>query len=72
MGWRSTGGSSMVLMSRMPLMAIFRVRGIGVAERVSMSTPMNAPLSFSLVLDPKALFFVNNYQPKIVEFYVVG
>ena len=53
MGWRSTGGSSMVLMSRMPLMAMFRVRGMGVADRVSMSTPMKASFSFSLCLTPK-------------------
>ena len=37
-GRRSCGGSSIVDMSRIPLSAIFSVRGIGVAERVSTST----------------------------------
>ena len=47
------GGCSMVERSRMPLMAMFRVRGMGVADRVSMSTPMKFSLSFSLCLTPK-------------------
>ena len=34
--------------------------------------PDERPLELFLVLDPKALFFVDDYQPKIVEFYVVG
>ena len=37
----------------MPLMAMFKVRGMGVAERVSMSTPMKFSFSFSLCLTPK-------------------
>ena len=52
-GWRSMGGCSMVERSRMPLMAMFRVRGMGVAERVSMSTPIKFSFSFSLCLTPK-------------------
>ena len=43
----------MVERSRMPLMAMFSVRGMGVAERVSMSTPMKFSLSFSLCFTPK-------------------
>ena len=37
-GWRFWGGSSRMDISRMPLSAMFRVRGMGVAERVSTST----------------------------------
>ena len=51
-GWRSMGGCSMVDRSRMPLMAMFRVRGMGVAERVSISTPMKFSFSFSLCFTP--------------------
>ena len=38
MGWRSRGGVSMTVMSRTPESDICRVRGMGVAERVSTST----------------------------------
>ena len=42
----------MVLMSRTPLMAMFSVRGMGVADSVSRSTPMKFSFSFSLCLTP--------------------
>ena len=42
----------MVDRSRMPLMDMFRVRGMGVAERVSISTPMKFSFSFSLCFTP--------------------
>ena len=43
----------MVLMSRMPDSAIFSVRGIGVADSVSVSTCAVRSRSFSLWLTPK-------------------
>ena len=43
----------MVERSRMPLMAMFNVRGMGVADRVSISTPMKFSFSFSLCFTPK-------------------
>ena len=38
--------------SRMPLIAIFNVRGMGVADKVSISTPANMCLNFSLCATP--------------------
>ena len=37
-GWRSSGGVAIVDISRMPVMAISSVRGIGVADIDSTST----------------------------------
>ena len=37
----------------MPDSAMFSVRGMGVADSVSISTPMKASFSFSLCLTPK-------------------
>ena len=52
-GWRSSGGVAMVLISRMPVMAISRVRGIGVADMASTSTSIRSRLSCSLCSTPK-------------------
>ena len=43
----------MVDISRMPDSAIFSVRGMGVADNVSVSTCLESSLSFSLCVTPK-------------------
>ena len=50
----------MVLISRMPLMAMLRVRGMGVADRVSISTPDEGLLQLFLVLDAEPLLLVDD------------
>ena len=52
-GWRSSGGVASVEVSRMPVMDISRVRGMGVADMASTSTSVRMALSFSLCSTPK-------------------
>ncbi len=52
-GWRSSGGVVIVDISRMPVTAISRVRGIGVADMVSTSTLARSFFSCSLCSTPK-------------------
>lgn len=52
-GWRSSGGVVIVDISRMPVTAISRVRGIGVADIVSTSTLARSFFSCSLCSTPK-------------------
>ena len=51
-GCRSSGGVAMVLISRMPVIAISRVRGIGVADMASTSTSIRSFFSCSLCSTP--------------------
>ena len=50
----------MTLMSRMPLIAMFSVRGMGVADRVSTSTVARISLNFSLWPHAEPLFLVDD------------
>ncbi|MNP27982.1 hypothetical protein D3C76_1209230 [compost metagenome] len=50
---RRAGGVAMIDRSRMPATAMFRVRGIGVAVRVRMSTSLRSALSCSFWRTPK-------------------
>ena len=50
---RSTGGVPMMERSRTPIMAMCRVRGMGVAVRVTTSTSLRSFFSCSLCLTPK-------------------
>ncbi|MNZ75973.1 hypothetical protein D3C78_944660 [compost metagenome] len=50
---RRAGGVAMIDRSRMPATAMFRVRGIGVAVRVRMSTSLRRALSCSFWRTPK-------------------
>ena len=68
MGWRFWGGSSMTLMSRMPDMAIFKVRGIGVADRVSISTPASICLNRSLWATPNRCSSSMMARPRSLNF----
>ena len=52
-GWRSSGGVAMTLISRMPVMAISSVRGMGVADMDSTSTLTRIAFSRSLCSTPK-------------------
>ena len=52
-GCRSSGGVAMTLISRMPVIAISRVRGMGVADMDSTSTLTRIALSRSLCSTPK-------------------
>ncbi len=52
-GWRSSGGVAIVDISRMPVIAISSVRGIGVADMVSTSTEARSCLRNSLCSTPK-------------------
>ena len=51
-GWRSSGGVAMVDISRMPVIAISSVRGIGVADMDNTSTRPQL-LRYSLCSTPK-------------------
>ncbi len=51
-GWRSSGGVVIVDISRMPVTAISRVRGMGVADMVSTSTLARSFFSCSLCSTP--------------------
>ena len=53
--------------SRMPLIAMLSVRGIGVAERVSTSTPLKRVLSFSLAATPKRCSSSTMTSPKSLK-----
>ena len=53
MGWRSSGGVASVDISRMPVTAISRVRGMGVALMASTSTLFLSFLRASLCSTPK-------------------
>ena len=52
-GWRASGGVAMIDRSRMPDIAMFSVRGIGVAVRVRMSTSARSAFRRSLCRTPK-------------------
>ena len=52
-GRRSSGGVLMVEMSRTPVSAMYSVRGMGVAVRVSTSTSVRSFFSVSLCVTPK-------------------
>ena len=58
----------MVDMSRMPLMAMFRVRGMGVADRVSTSTPWLSSLMCSLWVTPKRCSSSTTSRPRFLNF----
>ena len=58
----------MVDMSRMPDMAMFRVLGMGVAERVSTSTPLDSSLICSLWLTPKRCSSSTTSRPRFLNF----
>ena len=58
----------MTLMSRMPLMAMFRVRGMGVAERVSISTLVRSSLNRSLWATPNRCSSSMMQRPRSLNF----
>ena len=60
----------MVDMSRMPDRAMFSVRGMGVADRVSTSTPLGQLLELLLVADAEALLLVHDQQAQVLELHV--
>ena len=53
--------------SRMPVIAISRVRGIGVADIDSTSTDGAQPLHLLLVLDAEALLLVDDDQAEVLD-----
>ncbi len=57
----------MTLISRMPVIAISRVRGIGVADIDSTSTLTRIALSALLVVDAEALLLVDDHQAQVLE-----
>ena len=67
MALRSGGGVSRLEMSRMPSRLRCRVRGIGVAERVSTSTVERKRLEPLLVLDAEPLLLVDDDQAQVLE-----
>ena len=58
----------MVDISRMPLIAMFSVRGIGVAESVSTSTPRLISLMCSLCVTPKRCSSSTTSRPRSLNF----
>ena len=64
---RSTGGVAIIDISRKPDSAICRVRGIGVAVRVSMCTSARSSFSFSLCLTPKCCSSSTMTRPKCLK-----
>ena len=66
-GCRSSGGVVIVDISRMPVIAISSVRGIGVADMLSTSTAVRIRLSCLLVLDAEPLLLVDDDQPEVLE-----
>ena len=65
------GGSSMVDMSRMPDRAMFSVRGMGVADRVSTSTCRARSLSRSLWVTPKRCSSSMTSSPRSLKLHVL-
>ena len=63
-GWRSSGGVSIVLISRMPVSAISSVRGIGVAVIVSTSTLARNCFSRSLWATPNRCSSSTTSRPR--------
>ena len=57
----------MLDMSRMPDMAMFSVRGIGVAESVSTSTPWDSALMCSLWATPKRCSSSTTSSPRFLK-----
>ena len=64
MGWRSAGGVWSRVRSRIPVRLISRVRGIGVAVRVSTSTSVRSFLMASLWVHAEALLLVDDQQAR--------
>ncbi len=62
----------MMDISRMPDSDICRVRGIGVAVRVSMCTSARRLLQRLLVLDPEVLLLVDDDQAQVLELDLLG
>ena len=56
----------------MPDSAIFSVRGMGVADSVSTSTPIDSLLEPLLVRHAEALLLVDDDQPQIMELHILG
>jgi len=65
---RSSGGVAMRLTSRMPEKAMCRVRGIGVADRVSTSTAARIFFSRSLCATPKRCSSSITTSPRSANF----
>ena len=63
-GRRAAGGVLTIDRSRMPVSAISSVRGMGLAVRVSTSTPSAHRLDRLLVGDPEALLLVDHQQAR--------
>ena len=66
-GSRASGGVSMTDRSRMPTRLRCRVRGIGVADRVSTSTSLAERLDALLVRHAEALLLVDDQQAQVGE-----
>ena len=62
----------MVEISRTPLSAMYSVRGMGVAVRVSTSTSVRIFFSAFFVGHPKALFFIDDQQAQVFEVHIIG
>jgi hypothetical protein len=67
MGWRSAGGVCNKVRSRMPVRLISRVRGIGVAVRVSTSTSTRSFLMASLWVTPKRCSSSTTSRPRSLK-----
>ena len=66
-GCRSSGGVASVDISRMPVTAISRVRGIGVADMASTSTAVRSRLSCSLCSTPKRCSSSTTTRPRSLK-----
>ena len=67
-GWRSSGGVAIVDISRMPVIAISSVRGMGVADMVSTSTCARNCLRNSLCSTPKRCSSSTMTSPSCLNF----
>ena len=66
-GCRSSGGVVIVDISRMPVIAISRVRGIGVADIAEHVDGGAEPLHLLLVLDAEPLLLVDDDQAEVLD-----
>ena len=66
-GCRSSGGVAIVLISRMPVIAISSVRGIGRGRHGQHVDGGPQPLQLLLVLDAEPLLLVDDHQAEVLE-----
>ena len=61
----------MLEISRTPVSAMYSVRGMGVAVRVSTSTSVRRRFKEFLMRDAETLLFIDDHQPQILELHVL-